>query len=122
MHPDITEANVYGVEIPHSDGRAGCAAILFREEVKDEVGEELLESVAKHAFAGLPKYSVPVFLRKVGEVRVTGNMKQMKAGLRGEGVDPGKLGGEKVFWLKGVRYVEFTREDWEELRGGRVKL
>ena len=121
MHPDVTEANVYGIEIPHSDGRAGCAAILFKDEAK-EVGEDLLESVAKHAFAGLPKYSVPIFLRAVREATVTGNMKQMKAGLRGEGVDPGRVGEEKVYWLKGGRYVEFTRGDWEELRQGRVKL
>ena len=121
MHPDITEANVYGVQIPHSDGRAGCAAIFFKDGAKN-VGEELLDSVAKHAFAGLPKYSVPIFLRAVGEVAITGNMKQMKAGLRGEGVDPRKVGGEKVYWLKGGKYVEFTSKDWEELTQGRVKL
>ena len=121
MHPDVTEANVYGVEIPHYDGRAGCAAILFRDGVK-EVGEELLESVAKHAFAGLPKYSVPIFLRAVREAAITGNMKQLKAGLRGEGVDPAKVGEEKVYWLQGGRYVEFASRDWEALKEGRVKL
>ena len=121
MHPDVTEANVYGVAIPHYDGRAGCAAILFRDGVK-EVGEELLESVAKHAFAGLPKYSVPIFLRAVREAAITGNMKQLKAGLRGEGVDPAKVGEEKVYWLQGGRYVEFTSRDWEALKEGRVKL
>ncbi len=121
MHPDVVEANVYGVEIPHYDGRAGCAAILLKDGGK-EVGQEMLESVATHAFAGLPKYSVPIFLRAVREATVTGNMKQMKAGLRGEGVDPGKVGEEKVYWLTGGRYVEFTSEDWEELRQGRVKL
>ena len=121
LHPEITDANVYGVSIPHSDGRAGCAAIYFKDPDK-EITQELLDSIAKHAFAGLPKYSVPIFLRMVKEVAITGNMKQMKAGLRGEGVDPAKLGKGRVYWLKGGKYVVFTSEDWEQLSQGRVKF
>ena len=121
LHPEITDANVYGVSIPHSDGRAGCAAIYFKDPDK-EITQELLDSIAKHAFAGLPKYSVPIFLRMVKEVAITGNMKQMKAGLRGEGVDPAKLGKGRVYWLKGGKYVAFTSEDWEQLSRGRVKF
>lgn len=118
-HPSILEANVYGIEIPHHDGRAGCAAVLFKDDVVDE---GVLEGVAKHALRGLPKYSVPAFLRVVTAHKTTGTNKQQKAVLRGEGVDPERVGGERVFWLRGGRYVVFEGRDWEELRGGRDRL
>ena len=118
-HPSILEANVYGVEIPHHDGRAGCAAILFKGDVVDE---GVLEGVAKHAVKGLPKYSVPAFLRVVTEHKTTGNNKQQKAVLRNEGIDPARVGGERVFWLRGGRYVEFKEGHWEELKKGMVRL
>ena len=30
--PGVVDANVYGVEVPNHDGRAGCAALLLRSE------------------------------------------------------------------------------------------
>ncbi|KAK5637195.1 hypothetical protein RRF57_012907 [Xylaria bambusicola] len=30
LHPAVEEANVYGVQLPHHDGRAGCAAIALK--------------------------------------------------------------------------------------------
>ncbi len=32
LYPAIAEANVYGVLVPHHDGRAGMAAIVVKEE------------------------------------------------------------------------------------------
>lgn len=119
LHPEILEANVYGVELPHHDGRAGCAAVHFEGDV---VNEAVLESVGEHATKKLPKYSVPIFLRVVTEHQTTGNNKQQKAVLRSEGVDPGKVSGERVFWLQGGRYVEFRDRDWRALGSGTVKL
>ena len=52
---------------------------------------------------------------------LTGNMKHQKHGMREEGVDPEKCR-EKIMWLKNEDYVEFTKEDWERLKGGQVKL
>ncbi|MCJ1276275.1 hypothetical protein MMC21_004080 [Puttea exsequens] len=122
-HPAVVEANVYGVEVPHHDGRAGCAAVLLRKE--EGVGEKaLLESVAKHAVNGLPGFAVPLFLRIVKSQMATGNGKQQKAVLRGEGVEPGKARerGDRLVWLRGGGYVDFGEREWEELRGGGVKL
>lgn len=120
-HPRILEANVYGVEIPHHDGRAGCAAVLF-DESQGPLTDQLLEDVAKHAKNRLPKYAVPSFLRVVRQVVATGNNKQQKAGLRKEGVNPSIMGEDKLVWLKGERYVPFEDQQWRELRGGRVRL
>ena len=120
-HPRILEANVYGVEVPHHDGRAGCAAVLF-SEAEGPMTQQLLEDVAKHARGKLPKYAVPSFLRVMKEVVATGNNKQQKAGLRKEGVDPSAVGEDKILWLRGGRYVPFERKHWQDLSGGSVKL
>ena len=118
-HPHIHEANVYGVDVPNHDGRAGCAAILFDT---DDVGEGLLDSVAKHAQNNLPKYAVPPFLRVVNGYQTTGNNKQLKAVLRGEGISPEKTGDDRVYWLKSGTYERFGKREWEELNQGRIRL
>lgn len=118
-HPHVHEANVYGVEVPNHDGRAGCAAILFDT---GDVSEALLDSVARHAGSGLPRYAVPPFLRVVDGHQTTGNNKQLKAVLRGEGISPDRTGGDSVYWLRGGRYERFGKGEWEALRRGRVRL
>ena len=45
--PDVVDANVYGVQVPNHDGRAGCAALLLAPEV-----------VERFEFDGLLKYDV----------------------------------------------------------------
>jgi acyl-CoA synthetase (AMP-forming)/AMP-acid ligase II len=117
-HPAVTEANVYGVELPNHDGRAGCVALLLAEEPSDR----LLSSLADHAQKSLPKYAVPLFLRLIKNMQVTGTNKQQKHIVRAQGVDPAKTGDDRLFWLRGGTYVEFSPKDWEELNGGRVRL
>ena len=128
-HPAVLEANVYGVEIPHHDGRAGCAALLLKDVnatgPESPVSENTLASLAAIAREGLPKYAVPVFLRVVTEVMATGNNKQQKHVLRSEGVQPGKVGGEDpVFYLKpgGERFEPFGPEEWRGVEEGRLRL
>jgi hypothetical protein len=53
---------------------------------------------------------------------LTGNMKHQKHGLREQGVDPSKCQGERIIWLKDGEYVDFTKEDWESLKAGQIKL
>lgn len=127
-HPAVLEANVYGVELPHHEGRAGCAAVAFRPAAAGggvvEPTEETLKTLAAHVRAGLPKYALPLFVRVVkGEgAQSTGTNKQQKTGLRSEGVDPSKTGSDDVFWLRGDSYVRFGPADWKALQGGKVKL
>ncbi|KAI0018555.1 hypothetical protein F4780DRAFT_750758 [Xylariomycetidae sp. FL0641] len=118
-HPAVGEANVYGVQIPNHDGRAGCAAL----ELRQEPSPELLRSIAEHAQRKLPKYAVPIFLRIGKEVStaVTGTMKQQKHGLRVQGVDPNKVG-DDLYWLKDGTYVKFGKVEWDRLNAGQVKL
>ncbi|KAL2130073.1 hypothetical protein VTI74DRAFT_6930 [Chaetomium olivicolor] len=122
-HPTVLEANVYGVELPHHEGRAGCAAIVFNNK-EGVPSEEVMKDLAKHVRRSLPKYAFPLFLRVVkgGSIQTTGTNKQQKVGLRQEGVNPGRTGGDEVYWLRGEGYVKFEERDWKALEGGRVKL
>ncbi|KAF3762177.1 acetyl-CoA synthetase-like protein [Cryphonectria parasitica EP155] len=126
-HPAIHEANVYGVQVPHHDGRAGCAAIVLNEGVLTKTANampEVLSSLGEHIRKALPKYAAPVFLRitQPGKMQTTGTNKQQKQDLRAGGVDPDKADGDELYWLQGGKYVPFTKREWEAVEGGRVKL
>ena len=127
-HPAVAEANVYGVALPHHDGRCGCAAVSFRgggdgAAAAAAEGEwALLRGVAEHVGAALPKFAVPLFLRVVREMQATGNNKQQKHGLRMQGVDPAAVGEDRLFWLRGGTYRPFGQKEWEMLKAGQVRL
>lgn len=133
-HPAVLEANVYGVELPRHEGRAGCAAVVLKPDVFPRIGPnghgegvpsgDTLKSIAQHVQAGLPKYALPLFLRLVGgdSLQITGTNKQQKHTLRTEGVDPEKVGTDSVYWLRDGTYKPFGPREWRVLVGGRVKL
>lgn len=75
--------NVYGVEVPKADGRAGMVALRLHEGV-DELD---LAGFTAHVQRELPPYARPVFLRVQGEIEVTGTMKMVKGDLKREGYD-----------------------------------
>ncbi|KAK3296611.1 uncharacterized protein B0H64DRAFT_105649 [Chaetomium fimeti] len=121
LHPAVQEANVYGVQLPHHDGRAGCVAIVLDTP---QANARVLASLASHAREKLPRYAVPLFVRLVKEVgaQTTGTNKQQKHVLRQQGVDPSKAEDDALFWLKGGTYVPFRLTDWKALEQGAVKL
>ncbi|KGQ09492.1 Fatty acid transporter protein [Beauveria bassiana D1-5] len=124
-YPAVREANVYGVELPHHDGRAGCVAVNFTTDPPPSA--ETLRGLAAHVRASLPRYAVPLFLRVVKDIAgaqtTTGTNKQQKAVLRNAGVKPDALNdGATLYWLRGETYVPFGQKEWQDLQGGRVKL
>lgn len=133
-NPSVDEANIYGVSVPGHEGRAGCAALLLKDEALQDgkggtiVKQDVLESLATYATNSLPKYAVPLFLRVVREVTLTGNNKQQKVGLRNQGIDLKTIrdsgSSDKIYWLKpGTnRYTEFHEEDLQALQASKVKL
>ena len=120
-HPTVLEANVYGVQLPNHDGRAGCVALALDQA---QPNAECLASLAQHSAKGLPRFAVPLFLRIVKEVGLqkTGTNKVQKNVLRDEGIDPSKVGEDRLFWLKDGTYVPFGPQEWKQLEGGAVKL
>lgn len=130
-HPEVHEANVYGVALPNHDGRAGCAAIVFNQQLASgngsgpalEPSRATLDSLAAHTLKNLPRYAAPLFLRVMAEMQSTGNNKQQKHILRTEGVDITQVSqDDRLYWLQGNTYVPFGRQDWDRLTGGQVRL
>ncbi|KAI4158620.1 MAG: hypothetical protein LQ342_007272 [Letrouitia transgressa] len=119
-HPAVQEANVYGIQLPHHEGRAGCAALVL----KGGQDETSLDEVAKHVIERLPRYAVPIFLRLTEKVQTTGTNKQQKQTLRAEGVDPKRVisSGDRIFWLRDGRYLKFDDHAWQALEAGMAKL
>ena len=79
--PGILTANVYGVEVPGHDGRAGMAALTVDEGFDPAI-------VHAEAVRNLPVYARPVFLRIKQEDDTTGTLKFRKVDLVAEGLDP----------------------------------
>ena len=132
-HPAIHEANVYGVMVPHHEGRAGCAAIVLEDQLKKggeskeviEPSAELLKDIATYSLKNLPKYAVPVFLRLAPQMQATGNNKQQKHILQREGIDHAKHdenSTDRLYWLQGGTYVAFHPQDFDRVNAGKVKL
>ena len=110
--PGVRESNVYGVEVPGTDGRAGMAAIVVEPDFSPQ---RLYEYVA----AELPTYAQPRFLRVVESVSTTGTFKHKKVELRDEGWDPAKV--TDPLLLRDVAsksYVELTPERAAKVRAG----
>ncbi|MCO5234061.1 MAG: long-chain-acyl-CoA synthetase [Chitinophagales bacterium] len=81
---------VYGVNIPHSDGKAGMAAI------KIKAGEKLdWEDFNHYLQSQLPSYAIPVFVRLVNHFEYTSTYKIVKNELKKEGFHQAK-----EVWLK----------------------
>ncbi|KAB8220654.1 hypothetical protein BDV33DRAFT_92085 [Aspergillus novoparasiticus] len=128
QYPGILEANVYGVTVPHHEGRAGCAALQISSEARANFN---FQELARFARSRLPKYAVPVFLRIVESSTHIHNHKQNKVPLRDEGVDPDKTGTkvtegkeDQFYWLPPGEpsYKKFGRGDWEVLQSGKARL
>lgn len=126
--PNIIEANVYGVRLPHHEGRAGCAAIQISPEARQSFDYGAL---ARFVRSKLPRYAVPVFLRVVDNPTHIHNNKQNKVPLRDEGVDPALIGTKvpdggtnQYLWIAPGQegYSPFGKEEWEQLSDGRARL
>ncbi|MGH7788400.1 MAG: long-chain-acyl-CoA synthetase [Candidatus Binatia bacterium] len=80
--PGVSETAVYGVRIPHTDGRAGMALVVLAPGAT-------FDPAAYFAFAEktLPAYARPVFVRLAAAMDVTGTLKHTKQRLQDEGYD-----------------------------------
>jgi citronellyl-CoA synthetase len=94
-HPQVSFCNVYGVEIPRADGRAGMAALVLADGVEALDVQGFSDYVREH----LPAYARPVFLRIQRELDTTGTFKLVKGDLRKQGWNP-ELVDDPLYVLK----------------------
>ena len=114
-HTQIDFCNVYGVEIPKADGRAGMASLVLTEGL-DTLD---IESFSSHVNEHLPAYARPVFLRIQSEMDTTGTFKMVKGELRKEGYDLDQVN-DLIFVLKprSDTYVRLTEDFAAILKAG----
>ncbi|MDN5622361.1 long-chain-acyl-CoA synthetase [Acinetobacter guillouiae] len=108
-YPKITEAVVYGVEIPNTNGRAGMAAITLHDG--EELTEQDLSQLAAEFKKNLPAYAVPVFLRIQQIVETTGTFKYQKNKLKEQAFNPEKTSDRLLVLLPSANaYCDVTAE------------
>ncbi|KAI8338476.1 hypothetical protein BC941DRAFT_494154 [Chlamydoabsidia padenii] len=118
LYPGIMEANVYGALVPHHDGRVGVSAVTLQP------GKELdFKDLYSYLSRKLPKYAIPVFIRIVPAMELTGTFKVQKVEYRNQGIDLEKVPKEHpMYWLRGDTYVPFTMDDLKSIDEGKIKL
>jgi fatty-acyl-CoA synthase len=79
--PGISEATVYGVSVPRTEGAAGMAAIVAD-------GPLDFVQLRKHLASQLPAYARPLFLRLRDKIDATATFKHAKHELQRQGYDP----------------------------------
>ncbi len=114
--PGVQEANVYGVQVPGHDGRAGMAAVVSQDGLD-------VRSLYQHVSAHLPAYARPLFLRLTSRMETTVTFKHRKVDLAEQGFDPARVDDALYFRDDAVRdYVRLDGALYERLCRGDMKI
>jgi|SRR5579859_105135 len=112
---NVTEANVYGVEIPGVEGRAGMASLV--------VGPDFdIKAFGDDVAHALPTYGQPLFVRIMPALETTGTFKTRKMELVADGYDPSKIRGPLYFHDAKRGYIKVTKSVYEKVIAGTAKL
>lgn len=99
-HPQVQTSNVYGVEIPGTDGRAGMAAITFDPEQVASDSDIDWAGLTAHIDAQLASYARPIFIRVQREQPTTSTFKLQKTELKRQAFHPDVVGEDRIFVRK----------------------
>jgi fatty-acyl-CoA synthase len=114
--PGITEATVYGVPVPGTEGAAGMAALVVD-------GTLDLPELRQYIARALPSYARPLFLRIQDRIAVTATFKHQKTELVREGFDPAASGDAIYFDDPSQQaYVQLDGGQFERIKAGAVRL
>ncbi|XP_047229551.1 long-chain fatty acid transport protein 6 isoform X2 [Girardinichthys multiradiatus] len=114
----IQEVNVYGVEVPGHEGRAGMAALIVRPGLTfDE------KKLFEHANRDLPTYARPLFVRLQKVMETTSTFKQQKFQLVQSGFNP-KTIADPLYVLdyQQKSYIPLTNQIYQDIVYGGRKL
>ena len=115
----IAEANVYGVQIEGTDGRAGMAALVM---TKGQVFDP--EAFKLHVQESLPAYARPVFVRLQPALEKTGTFKVKKVELQKQGFNPALCQGDDLWFYHPQEgtYVSLDHVLYNKIQAGEFRL
>jgi citronellyl-CoA synthetase len=117
----VQYCNVYGVQLPGTDGRAGMVAVMPKTAARTEVNGHALDLAAfsRHVMKYVPAYARPIFVRQIEEMDTTGTFKMKKGELRDEAFHPDKCP-DPVYVLKpgASEYVPLDAEFYAQIMSG----
>jgi len=114
--PGVTEATVYGVAVPRTEGAAGMAALVVDSALS-------LTELRKYLARRLPPYARPLLLRIQDRIEVTATFKHTKSDLVREGFDPTTT--QDPIYFDDPMQQAFVRLDgtsYERIQTGKVRL
>ncbi|MBY8984492.1 MAG: AMP-binding protein [Candidatus Lokiarchaeota archaeon] len=116
--PDIEMCNVFGVEIPNHDGKAGMAAIKLKSSIDFNPTEFAVFVIDK-----LPKYSIPIFVRVQSELELTGTLKLRKVNLRKQGYNINLIKNAIYIWKSSTQsYKLLEKDDYSMIVAGKMNI
>lgn len=113
---DYRDVIAYGVKVPGAEGKAGMATIIDPEKTVN------FKKLATQLKSNLPSYAIPMFLRTIDSVPITGTFKLKKVDLQRDGFDIDKIENtDSLYFYNGTtgEYVPLTREVFKEITIGR---
>ena len=110
----VVEANVYGVKVPGTDGRAGMTALVPGQGFS-------LDALGAHVANELPSFARPIFLRLEKSMQVTATFKYVKTNFKEQGFSPDKCP-SPLYLLREDRYVPLTAELHQAIVSGKIRL
>jgi fatty-acyl-CoA synthase len=116
VFPGVKEANVYGMEVPGGEGKAGMAALVTGEGFD-------LAALGAYLEKNLPFFARPIFLRFQQEIETTSTFKQRKIELQKQGFDPTAIA-DSLYVRDAAtgHYVRLDPELYRDICDGKVKL
>ena len=108
--PEVLDANVYGVEIESTEGKAGMALMNVTESFD-------FEKFAEHVEKNLNTFQMPYFLRITDTMKTTGTFKHQKEDLKKLGFDP-SISEEALYFYQKGKYVELSQELYDSIQSG----
>lgn len=114
--PGVVDATVYGVSVPHADGRAGMAALVVDDGFEPAA---LYRAIAER----LPAFARPLFVRLRPTLEITGTFKQKKQDLIDQGFDPATVN-DPLYVVDAAAgcYVPLDRASYDRIAAGAIRL
>ncbi|CAL2040635.1 unnamed protein product [Caenorhabditis brenneri] len=111
LHPitGLSDATVYGVEVPAREGRVGMASVV-RAVSNEENETQFVERVGARLSSSLTSYAIPQFIRICQDVEKTGTFKLVKTNLQRLGIMDTPSDSIYIFNSENRNFVPFDKD------------